>query len=148
MRRPEFTVVLDAAAVAATADDFEEMVDVAASIAVHTLSSGVSVMLRTTSRRFPGSFRPLDRAVSVLDLMTPVTQAGVDDSMSMAEVFGGGIDHTMIAFVTGPRGPSTTFVRSDRLSVIRIGRGAEASAGVTLAAHDATEFVQRWRPWH
>ena len=34
LRRPEFTVVLDAADSVADADDFEEMVDIVASIAV------------------------------------------------------------------------------------------------------------------
>lgn len=148
LRRPEFTVVLDAAAGVASADDFEEMVDVAASIAVHAISSGVSVMLRTTSRRFPGSTRRIDRDTQVLDLLTPVTQAGADDALSLTEVFHGGVDHTMVAFVTGPRGPSTTFSRSDTLSVIRVGADAATTPGVALAVLDAAEFAQRWRPWH
>jgi hypothetical protein len=148
LRRPEFTVVLDAAEAVASADDFEEMVDVAASIAVHALSSGVSVMLRTTSRRYPGSTRRVERDAGVLDLLTPVSQAQRDDSLSLAEVFRGGVDHTMIAFVTGPNGPSTKFSRSDTLSVIRVGTGAATAPGVALAVDDATEFARKWRPWH
>ena len=54
VRRPEFTVVLDTAAHVATADDFEEMVDVAASIAVHALRDGLDVVVRTTDRDHPG----------------------------------------------------------------------------------------------
>ena len=148
LRRPEFTVVLDAARSVASADDFEEMVDVAASIAVHALSSGVAVILRTTSRHLPGSTRTVDRDTRVLDLLTPITQADTDDSISLAEIFRGGIDHSLIAFVTGPTGPSTTFAHNGKLSVIRIGRGAAAAPGVTIAAEDAIEFVRRWRPWH
>ncbi len=147
LRRPEFTVVLDAAEVAALPDDFEEMVDVAASVAVHALQSGVNVMLRTTSRAFPGSPRPIDRETAILDLLTPVNQVDDNDSMSLAEIFHRGIDHTMIVFVTGPDGPSSTLAHTDKLSVIRIGRGAKAARGITLAADDAAEFVRRWRPW-
>lgn len=147
LRRPEFTVVLDAVETVATADDFEEMVDVAASVAVHALSSGVTVRLRTTAREFPGSPRPLDRETQVLDLLTPVRQCERDQSFALAEVFHGGVDHTTIVLVTGPTGPSTTLASSDKLSVVRIGDGAQRAPGVVLAASDAGEFVQRWRPW-
>ena len=147
LRRPEFTVVLDAADTVATEDDFEEMVDVAASVAVHALRSGVDVRLRTTAREFPGAARPLERTTQVLDLLTPVKQVGVGALMSLPEIFRSGLDHTAIVFVTGPRGPSSTFSHTDRLSVIRIGRGAAVSTGVMLAAEDALEFVQRWKPW-
>ncbi|NNE12737.1 MAG: DUF58 domain-containing protein [Ilumatobacter sp.] len=147
LRRPEFTVVLDAVDEVANADDFEEMVDVTASVAVHAISSGVTVRLRTTAREFPGSPRPLDRETQVLDLLTPVRPCERDQSFALAEVFHGGVDHTMIVLVTGPNGPSTTLAKTDKLSVIRIGENAKRAAGVVLAAADAHEFVQRWRPW-
>lgn len=147
LRRPEFTVVLDAVDTVSTADDFEEMVDVATSIAVHALSSGVNVRLRTTSQEHPGSPRPIERHTQVLDLMTPVGQCNADRSLALAEIFRGGIDHTRIVLVTGTDGPSTTLSKSDKLSVVRIGRGATIGVGVAIAADDAKEFVQRWRPW-
>lgn len=147
LRRPEFTVVLDCAEEMALPDDFEEMVDVAASVAVHALKSGVNVTLRTTSRVHPGAVRPIDRETSILDLLTPVDQVEGEQAMSLAEIFHGGIDHTMIVFVTGPEGPSSTLAHTDKLSVIRIGRGAMVARGITLAAEDAADFVQRWRPW-
>ena len=148
LRRPEFTVVLDTARAVATADDFEEMVDVAASVAVHALRSGVKVTLRTTARQFPGTLRPVDQDTRILDLLTPVTQSDPDTSMSLAEIFHSGIDHTMIVFVTGPLGPSTVMHHTDKLSVVRIGDGALPGPGVAVAADDATMFAQRWRPWH
>lgn len=147
LRRPEFTVVLDAVEGVATADDFEEMVDVAASVAVHALTRGVTVRLRTTAREFPGSPRPVDRDTQVLDLLTPVQQCDGAQSLALAEVFQGGLDHTTIVFVTGPTGPSTTLRSADKLSVIRIGEGAVAGVGIAMAAEDAHAFVQRWRPW-
>lgn len=147
LRRPEFTVVLDAVDGVATPDDFEEMVDVAASVAVHALGSGVTVRLRTTSREHPGVLRSLDRDTQVLDLLTPVSQCEETAALALAEVFHGGLDHTMIVLVTGPLGPSTSLPRADKLSVLRIGAGAASGVGIAMAASDAAEFVQRWRPW-
>jgi uncharacterized protein (DUF58 family) len=147
LRRPEFTVVLDAADMVADEFDFEEMVDVAASVAVHALRSGVEVRLRTTAREFPGAARPLERNVQVLDMLTPIHQVGPTALMSLPEIFRSGLDHTAIVFVTGPQGPSSLFSHADRMSVVRVGKGAVASAGITFAVNDALEFVQRWRPW-
>jgi uncharacterized protein (DUF58 family) len=147
LRRPEFTVVLDAVDHVATPEDFEEMVDVAASVAVHALGSGVTVRLRTTAREHPGLRRPLDRDTQVLDLLTPVRQCDETAALALAEVFHGGLDHTTIVLVTGPLGPATTLPSADKLSVIRIGTGSASGAGIAMAATDASEFVQRWRPW-
>jgi uncharacterized protein (DUF58 family) len=147
LRRPEFTVVLDCAEQAASEDDFEEMVDVAASIAVHALRSGVNVTLKTTSRYHPGAMRPIDRETRILDLLTPVGQVDDAHHMSLVEIFHAGVDHTMIMFVTGPSGPSTTLVHTDRIATVRVGRGSTLGRGVVLAVDDAVTFAERWRPW-
>lgn len=146
-RRPEFTVVLDCAERVATPDDFEEMVDVVASIAVHALRSGVNVSVRTTSRHHPGPIRPVDRETRVLDLLTPVGQVDDEHHMSLVEIFHAGVDHRSIVLVTGPGGPSTTFSRPDRIGTIRVGHGAGPGPGVLLAVDDAVTFAERWRPW-
>jgi uncharacterized protein (DUF58 family) len=148
LRRPEFTVVLDAAAEVADPDDFEEMVDVVASIAVHALTSGVEVLVRTTAREFPGSPRPMTRDTQVLDLLTPVHQAEREAVMALAELFRSGLDHTAIMLITGPKGPSSTFAHTDQLFAVRVGAEASKSPGIGLAVRDAVEFSQRWRPWH
>lgn len=147
LRRPEFTVVLDCAERVATGDDFEEMVDVTASIAVHALRSGVNVSLKTTSRHHPGARRPVERETHILDLLTPVGQVDGEHHMSLVEIFHAGIDHTMIMFVTGPAGPSTALVHSDRVATVRVGQGATPGRGVVLAVDDAVTFAERWRPW-
>ncbi len=146
LRRPEFTVVLDCATWVASPEDFEEMVDVTASVAVHAIRSGVHVSLRTTSRVHPGLLRAIDREPAVLDLLTPVGQVAGEQHMSLVELFHAGFDHTAIVFVTGPDGPSTTFSHTDRLSIIRVGDAAAAGPGITLAVEDAERFAQRWRP--
>lgn len=146
LRRPEFTVVLDASSSVGDPSDFEEMVDVAASVAVHAMRSGVDVTLRTTSREHPGIDRPIGREQIVLDLLTPVGQS--DLPLPIAELFRTGLDHTAIVVVTGPRGPASTFARPSAMSIIRVGEGARPAPGVALAVEDALEFVRRWRPWH
>jgi uncharacterized protein (DUF58 family) len=147
VRRPEFTVVLDTAPSAGTAADFEEAVDVAATLAVHALRSGLDVVLRTTDRDHAGRPTPLVSDASVLDLLTPVQQSGDDTLLPVAALFTAGFDHTTVVLVTGPRGPSSRFATSERMSAVRIGDGALSAPGIVLAAHDAREFVRRWQAW-
>jgi uncharacterized protein (DUF58 family) len=148
LRRPEFTVVLDCAAESAPPADFEEMVDVAASVAVHAIRSGVDVTVRTTSRQHPGSRRSVSAETTVLDLLTPVGQSPASSAASLAELFRDGLDHTAIVMITGPGGPASNLARTNSMSVVRIGRGAVIGPGVALAVDDAEHFAQRWRPWH
>lgn len=148
LRRPEFTVVLDASADVSTADDFEEMVDVAASVAVHAIRSGVDVTVRTTAREHPGTRQSIGRESLVLDLLTPVQPVPASEAMSLAELFRDGLDHTAIVMITGRNGPTSMLGRRDAVSVIRVGHGAVTAPGIALAVDDADSFAQRWRPWH
>jgi len=145
VRRPEFTVVLDTAPEASTPEDFEEMVDVAASLAVHAIRSGLDVMVRTTDRHHAGRPTPLVADAMVLELLTLVQRSAEDDLLNLASLFGGGLDHMSVVMVTGPSGPSSRFATSDRFTTVRIGDGAALVPGIALAAHSAPEFVSRWR---
>jgi uncharacterized protein (DUF58 family) len=146
VRRPEYTVILDTARAVGTPDDFEEAVDVAASLAVHAIRSGLDVVVRTTSRRDPGRSRALVEEAMVLDLLTPVQQTTGTDLLPVASLFVSGFDQTSVVMVTGPSGPSSLFTTSDRMSVVRVGRGAVGGGGA-MGAADAREFVSRWRAW-
>jgi uncharacterized protein (DUF58 family) len=145
VRRPEFTVVADTAHYVGSADDFEEIVDVAATLAVHAIRSGLDVVVRTTSRQHSGRPTPLTTEAMVIDLLTPVQQTDLADFLPVSALFAEGFDHTSVVMVTGPTGPSSRFASRERMVVVRIGDGATATVGVTLAAADAGEFVQRWR---
>ncbi len=147
VRRPEFTVVLDTAPSAGTADDFEEAVDVAATLGVHAIRTGLDVVVRTTDRDHAGRPTPLVTDASILDLLTPVQQSNDQSLLPIAALFTGGFDHSSVVFVTGPSGPSSRFATSERMSVVRIGDGAVGGPGIVLAAQDASEFVRRWRSW-
>ena len=147
VRRPEFTVVLDTAGSAGSADDFEEAVDVAATLAVHAIRTGLDVVVRTTERDHAGRPTPLVTDAAVLDLLTPVLQSDEHSLLPIAALFTGGFDQTSVVFVTGPSGPSSRFTTSERMSVVRIGDGAVGGPGIVIAAQDAPEFVRRWRSW-
>ena len=147
VRRPEFTVVLDTAPSVGTADDFEEAVDVAATLSVHAIRTGLDVVVRTTDRNHSGRPTPLVDDASVLDLLTPVQQSDEQTLLPIAALFTGGFDQTSVVFVTGPTGPSSRFATSERTSIVRIGDGATGGPGIVLAAVDAREFVRRWRTW-
>lgn len=146
VRRPEFTIVVDAVNTVASEDDFEEMVDVAASLAVHALRTGLDVVVRTTNREHAGVPTPLVAEADVLDLLTPVRQAE-DGPLAVGALFTQGFDHTSILLVTGPSGPSTRLSANEQTVTIRIGEGAESGGGVGVAARDAPDFVNRWRSW-
>ena len=147
VRRPEFTVVLDTSPAVGTRDDFEEAVDVAATLAVHALRTGLDVVLRTTDRDHSGRPTPLVADAAVLDLLTPVQQSSSASLVPVAALFSGGFDQSTVIFVTGPSGPSSRFATSERMSVVRVGDGAVGGIGIVLAANDAREFVRRWRSW-
>ncbi len=146
VRRPEFTIVVDASASVGTEDDFEEMVDVAATLAVHALRTGLDVVVRTTNPRHPGRRSPLVFEAEVLDLLTPIRQVD-GDAMHVAALFASGFNHTSVLMVTGPDGPTTRLSANDHMTTIRVGDGARPTGGIAVAAKDAPDFVQRWRAW-
>jgi uncharacterized protein (DUF58 family) len=147
VRRPEFTLVLDTAPTAGGPDDFEEAVDVVATLAVHAIRTGLDVVVRTTDNEHAGRPTPLVSDSQVLDLLTPVPQSEPRSLLPVSALFTGGFDQTSVVFVTGPNGPSSRFSTSERMSVVRIGEGATSGIGIVLAANDAREFVRRWRSW-
>ena len=148
VRRPEFVVVIDTAVGSASDEDFEEVVDVGASIAAFALGVGIGVVLRTTARDRPGSLRPITSAASVLDVLTPLQQSDGPDAVSIPSLFTKGL-HSSVVIVTGPKGPSTTPGDMRHFRVVRIGHGAALSTpGVrSLSAENAADFAVKWARW-
>jgi uncharacterized protein (DUF58 family) len=147
VRRPELTIVLDTSDRVSPPDDFEEAVDVAATLAVHGIRQGLDVEVRTTDPHHPGVGIPIREERHVLDLLTPVSQTSDDEGVPLGALLASGVHHKTLAMVTGPTGPSTPLVAIDRTIVIRVGQGAVDASGRGLAVADAPEFVQRWRGW-
>jgi uncharacterized protein (DUF58 family) len=147
VRRPELTVVLDTAARVSTPEDFEEAVDIAATLAVHGLRQGLDVAIRTTDPEHPGVGRPMREERQVLNLLTPVSQTSDEESLPLRTLLASGVQHTTLAMITGPTGPSSPLADIDRTVVIRVGEGAVDATGRGLAVADGPEFVQRWKGW-
>ncbi|MFN3256149.1 MAG: DUF58 domain-containing protein [Ilumatobacter sp.] len=145
VRRPEFTIVVDTSADVATADDFEEAVDVAATLAVHALRGGLDVVVRTTERSCSGRPTALVSDAQVLDLLTPVQQSNAESLLPVPALFDQGFGRTAIVVVTGPGGPSSRVMAIEQMLTVRIGAGATGGTGIALAAVDAVDFVNRWR---
>jgi uncharacterized protein (DUF58 family) len=150
LRRHEFTVVVDTSAEVGSDDDFEEIVDVAASVASFAFRSGLNVVVRSTSRVRAGRAYPLSDQSEMLDLLTPLEQGRGIDVLSIASLFTGGLGGAAVLVVTGPKGPSTVFSHGDQISVARIGVGAETIGlgNAAIAAADAAQFAERWAQWH
>jgi uncharacterized protein (DUF58 family) len=146
VRRPEFTIVIDTGASVGSEADFEEIVDVAATLAVHALRTGLDVVVRTTHRDHPGRPTRLAAEAEVLDLLTPVRQS-TDEPIHVATLFSQGLDHTSVLLITGPDGPTTRLAANDQMLTIRVGTGARPGSGIAVAAQDAPDFVNRWRSW-
>jgi uncharacterized protein (DUF58 family) len=145
VRRPQYTVVLDTSAHVASPDDFEEMVDVAASVACRALGSGYSVVVRVTTRSRPGARSPLENREQVLDLLTPVHQDSGTALLPVASLFSSGLGSEFIVLVTGPRGPSSSLGSDGDQVVVRIGVGATTHGQHGgIAAPDASAFATRW----
>jgi uncharacterized protein (DUF58 family) len=146
-RRPQFSVVLDTDRTVGTPDDFEEAVDVAASLAVAALRDGLDVVLRTTQRAHAGRAQRLLADTEALDLLTRVEQSSGPELVSLAGLFTGGFPDGVLLVVTGPEGPSGNvgLARSD-VRVIRIGRNASVSPsrGVAVASENADMFAHVW----
>lgn len=144
VRRPEFTVVLDTADHVADPDQFEELVDVAATVAVHAIRVGLDVVLRTTSPAHAGTSTRLISDAAVLDLLTPVQQTDRRELLPVSSLFAAGLDQSSVVMITGPGGPSSRFTRLDRVIAVRIGTDARMEPGISLVAASAQEFVHRW----
>lgn len=144
-RRPEFTVVVDAARASASPDAFEEMVDVAASLAVHALGGGLGVVLRSTNRQRAGTTTAIQNEAGVLDYLTVLDQAEGTDVVSVVGLFGRGIGEATLIYITGPEGKFPGSPGRLQVSTIRIGAGAVGGPGVLLACQNAADFAIRWR---
>ena len=147
VRRPEFTVVLDTADTVGTDQDFEEAVDVAATLSAHAIRYGLDVVVRTTDAALAGRRSPIADQSEMLDFLTPVQRSAPDDLLSVSSLFTHGFEHSSVVLITGPTGPSSRFAALGRMVVVRVGAGAQATPGVVVAAQDAADFVMRWKTW-
>lgn len=143
-RTPEITIVLDTARQVASADDFEEMVDIAASLALQSLRAGTDLVLRTTDRQHPGQRAPVAGELEVLRLLAVVGQVDGPEVLTVGGLFTEGLTQHTITIVTGPHGPSSRIRDTSSMLIVRVGAGATTGDGAAFAAPDAATFAARW----
>lgn len=147
--RPVFTIAVTTDAAAYSEQDFEEAVDVAASLAAHVLRRGIDIVLRTTDRLHLGLHHPLRDEIQLLDLLARVRRTGPAETERLGRVLSFGWDESVAIVITGPVPGALSELRDlgERVIPIRIGEGvvaATGAAGRSFAAPDATSFAAQW----
>jgi uncharacterized protein (DUF58 family) len=148
-RRPVFTIVMTTDAGSYTEVDFEEAVDVAASLSAHVLRRGIDIVLRTTDRRHLGLTHPLRDETQLLDLLARVRRTAPEDTERITRVLTFGWEESVAMVITGPSARSLRELRDlgERVVPIRIGHDVTTPvsfSGRMFAAHDADAFAHLW----
>lgn len=148
-RRPVFTIAVTTDAASYTEQDFEEAVDVAASLAAHVLRRGIDIVLRTTDRLHLGLLHPLRDEIQLLDLLARVRRTAPDETERLGRILSFGWDESVAIVITGPSARALSELRDlgERVVPIRIGEGVTAASttgGRSFAAPDAVSFANQW----
>jgi uncharacterized protein (DUF58 family) len=153
LRRPTRYVVLETIDDALTSIEFEEAVEIAASLAVQGLEDGLQVAAATRDPGAPGAGTPVPGRQQLLELYTAVNRTPPSKAIAPRLLLRTmrNLDHVFL--ITGGRSPMTDqFVTSplvrSRLVVIRVTTRPEAVKSLPVRTYDvrtAEEFVARFR---
>jgi uncharacterized protein (DUF58 family) len=146
-RRPTYTIVLMTnAADYRDPADFEEAVDIAASMVVHVLEHDVDVVMRTTDPQHAGPNMPIRNDREALDVLArvqlttdlatvPIARLMVNARQRLSVVAIGGTMGNAVGNFHGPMGDITA---------ILVGRSNVASTVRLMRVDNAPEFALRW----
>jgi uncharacterized protein (DUF58 family) len=148
-RRPVFTIVLVTERASYTEADFEEAIDVAASLATHVLRRGIDIVLRTTDRRHLGLPHPVRDEIQLLDLLARVRRTEVEETELVSHVMMFGWEESVAIVICGPTSRALVEVRElgDRVVPIRVGADvgrAPVIPGRSFSATTAEAFAAQW----
>jgi uncharacterized protein (DUF58 family) len=153
LRQTARLVVLETADSCHTPDEFEDAIEIAASLAILFLSSRSISVARTTDIANPGRDVPLRHRDEVLELFSRVRHTRGDDTLDGRNVVTGRAVTGSIHLVTGerslvlPRLLGSASIRS-RLSVTRVVSGGRTAPRLSVPYLDvasSVEFARRWR---
>ncbi|HWC69501.1 MAG TPA: DUF58 domain-containing protein [Acidimicrobiales bacterium] len=147
-RRPTLYVVLDTSMEHLSEPLFEEAVEIAASLAVHSFENGSTVIARTRDPEAPGRPKQVRDRRELLELFTRVQRCRADHALKPRVLLAGLVPSDILVVVGGARSAFGPLVGSSRhaTTVIRlIDRPGEAARLPyrTIDVQSAEDFAQR-----
>lgn len=151
LRRMARVVLLETSDQVTTAVEFEESVEIAASLCVQSLEHGLVTVLRTDDPELPGPRRPIDSVDAVLDLTARSRRIPASHALATTATLSGGLPEGVVFLVTGERSRLLRHLSlhsSADVVVVRVSRRPhllERLAVPTIDVQSAAEFARRWR---
>jgi uncharacterized protein (DUF58 family) len=152
LRQNARVVLLDTADTSHTANEFEDAVEIAASLAVTFFESRLVSVAKTNDPLSPGRDQPIRNRNEILELFARVSHTRTADVLPERRALTGRSMNGPVFLVTGsrsqllPRLLASQAVRS-RLAVVRVGAGR--SGGHLPVPHldvtSSVDFARRWR---
>ncbi len=153
LRRSARFVLLETIEGVLTADEFEEAIEIAASLALQSLETGLVTFISTTDPESAGGRKPFVNKESILELFTTVKRTAAKASVPIGKLVPTELSPDQVIVVTGSRSsllPSLVGrpnLRS-KLSIIRVTSSTTPLPRLPLPTIDVRsgiEFALRWR---
>lgn len=142
-RRPRLIVILDTSTGSYEGDDFEDAVDIAASVCAHGLDGGLQVVLRTNDPAMSGSAGPLAGREEMLDFLARV-EPGDGRRLDYAVLADTAAAGTEVLIVSGATGDLPSHLPlTEAVRVVRIGAVRPAPPRL-IPALGAPDFGRAW----
>lgn len=153
LRRTTRCVVLETFDRSSTDAQFEDAVEIAASIVCESIDQGVNVVVRTRDRATPGRLGAIANRQEALELFTRVRRTTGADTLLPAQLRLAGDPGDQVFLVAGASSPlivqlAGNALLSQRLFVIRLNDGSARARRLSKRCVDvnsAEEFAARWR---
>lgn len=152
LRRTTRTVILETLDRAATPAQFEDAVEIAASLVCESIERRIPVVARTRDPREPGSSQPVKHKVQALEMFARVARTTADATLELARLQLGRNETDQIFVITGAGSPLPQQLAAagriaQRLVVVRVDDGPELPRVSTIRCidvHSAEAFVHVW----
>lgn len=153
LRRTTRCVVLETFDRSVTDAQFEDAVEIAASLVCESIDQGVTVVARTRDRRSPGRVGALANRYEALELFTRVQRTTADGTLQPAQLRLTADPGDQVFLVAGAASPlipqlAANALLAQRLYIIRLNDGSSVPRRMTKRCIDVTnaeQFVARWR---
>lgn len=152
LRQNARLILLDTSDTNLTAPEFEDAVEIAASLAISYLQAKLATVVRTSDPEAPGSVRPVKDRDEILKLLARVQRCRASDALGERSLLSQVPSAGAIQLICGPRSAMlhpllASSAMRNRVSVIRIAqRRPLAALNVpTIDVSTSVEFARTWR---